>query len=103
MGDIRLVHCMIWKWSKHRGNITQDRQGSKADRYLAWLKQDLAEMPGDARSTFYIGQAYLDKYLAGGDSNEAVQSLLHAVEYFKQRVTMQTGQTRGIKAQGMEM
>jgi hypothetical protein len=40
----------------------QDRTPGKMERYLGFLEGDLAELPGDPRSLYYVGYAYYDLF-----------------------------------------
>jgi hypothetical protein len=38
----------------------QDRAGNKSGRYLEWLYKDLEEMPGDARTIYYLAKEHME-------------------------------------------
>lgn len=38
----------------------QDRAGNKSGRYIEWLLKDLEELPGDARTIYYLGKEHME-------------------------------------------
>lgn len=72
----------------------QDRTGGslgKINRYIGFLAADLEDLPGDSRTLYYLGIAYMDKYLAlrsEGSAESAEEALGLAVEYMKRRAAV---------------
>jgi len=66
-----------------------DRAGNKQLRYIGWLEKDLAEIPGDTRTLYYLGYAHFDIFNSAKERNDVKQSdwdhLAKGVEYFKKR------------------
>jgi hypothetical protein len=68
----------------------QDRAGNKSGRYIDWLLKDLEELPGDARTIYYLGKEHME--LAGENpipdlrsnpQGPAAYHLYKSMEYYK--------------------
>eukprot|EP00455_Lapot_gusevi_P045059 TRINITY_DN5725_c0_g3_i1.p1 TRINITY_DN5725_c0_g3~~TRINITY_DN5725_c0_g3_i1.p1 ORF type:complete len:518 (-),score=87.67 TRINITY_DN5725_c0_g3_i1:55-1608(-) len=64
-----------------------DRTGKKSERYIGFLKADLEDYPGDARTLYYLAYAHLELWLKNQDnpSERDWDNLKTAVDYFIQR------------------
>eukprot|EP00164_Ancoracysta_twista_P016037 GFYU01026746.1.p1 GENE.GFYU01026746.1~~GFYU01026746.1.p1 ORF type:complete len:548 (+),score=142.89 GFYU01026746.1:146-1789(+) len=65
----------------------QDRSGKKVDNYIYYLNKDLDDFPNDARTLYYLGFSYLEKYLIlrKADDPEAMSFLKKSVSVYERR------------------
>ena len=67
----------------------QDRSGEKDKRYIRWLELDLLDWPMDPRTLYYLAYAHLNLFLRDMNSEHGRQALSVAVDYFKQRTSVE--------------
>ena len=74
----------------------QDRAGNKSGRYIDWLLKDLDELPGDARTIYYLGKEHMELIgpnpvadLRANPPGPGAYHLRKSLEYYQMRSAME--------------
>jgi len=91
--DQEVFQTLVNLHIEERAGGYQDRTPGKMERYIGFLEKDLAEIPDDTRSLYYLGYAHFEIFMQSHQDPkpEHWAALGKAVDYFKRRVNINAG------------